>query len=204
MKNYSWRIAFVCTFGFWLSPVFASTSLDLTGPGIKLVHRAEAWHYYQSEASPDLENWSPIGMPYFLGNSSDMELPLLFSKGIFQEFNFFVRVKEGKIITPYDPYDGGPVLSIAYTPIYPSELRRSGIEGTVTIEFIINTLGDIVDPFVYSTTDERFNEEALKSINFWKFIPARKDGNPMAARVRQPIVFKFYDIQLFAGGDAAR
>lgn len=204
MEKKNWRNILVCALSIWISPVSASTSLDLTGSGINLIHRTESWHYYQAEASPNLKNWLPTGMPYFLGDSSDMELPLLFSKGIFEEFNFFVRVREVQTIAPYNQDDGGPVLSIAYTPVYPTELRQSGIEGTVTIEFVINTLGDVVDPFVYSTTEEGFNEEALRSLKIWKFIPARQGGKPISVRVRQPIVFKFYDIQPFAGGDDAR
>ena len=75
-------------------------------------------------------------------------------------------------------------------PKYPQDLRKKGIQGTVTLRFIVSKDGKVVNVTVLSSDHELFEEPAVDAVKKWRFEPAEKNGKPVACRVRIPIPFK--------------
>ena len=80
-----------------------------------------------------------------------------------------------------------PVRMVA--PEYPSELRRDGLGGVVTIACTIDEQGNVKDITIQKTTNEGFNRSALNALKKWKFKPARLDGVAVAQKVTIPLKF---------------
>jgi len=97
----------------------------------------------------------------------------------------------------------GPVTSQAtHPPVplgssqvrYPPHLRAAGIEGTVTVGFIVDREGMTHIPFVVSSTNSEFDEAALEAIRGARFSPAKdSDGNKISTRAQQEIRFLLTD-----------
>lgn len=80
-----------------------------------------------------------------------------------------------------------PVVRIA--PVYPSRLKKEGVEGRVWILFIIDEHGIPGKPRVTESPHPDLSDAALKSIIQWKFKPGKKDGKAVKTRVRMPLAF---------------
>ena len=104
--------------------------------------------------------------------------------------SLFFRIERKEALNSFDPQNHPPIKKITYPPNYPSDLRRDGVEGDVTVLFTISTDGTVYDVEIESSTDERFNQEVLFVIQYWEFIPYTVAGNAVAVRVRQPIPFR--------------
>jgi TonB family protein len=63
-------------------------------------------------------------------------------------------------------------------PLYPDELRRDRRSGSVELEVIILPTGRVGAARVLSSTDERFETNALKCVRQWEFEPGLKAGQP--------------------------
>jgi TonB family protein len=74
-------------------------------------------------------------------------------------------------------------------PVYPLALRRSGLRGNVTVEFVVNIEGRVQDPVIVSSLNPAFNEPAIEAVRKWTFEPGRSDGVPMNTKLRQSIEF---------------
>jgi TonB family protein len=86
--------------------------------------------------------------------------------------------KRGTVIPPV------PVQSVRadYTP----QAREAKIEKAVVINALVLADGTVSDnPTVEGSLDQRFglDEQALQASKKWRFKPATKDGEPVAARV---------------------
>jgi periplasmic protein TonB len=81
-----------------------------------------------------------------------------------------------------------PIRQIA--PVYPPQLKRQRIEGTVNIVFIVDQVGNVIAPRVEHSTHPEFEKPALDAIRRWKFTPGKKGGEEVRVRVRAPLVFR--------------
>lgn len=64
-------------------------------------------------------------------------------------------------------------------PEYPSASRRLGEQGTVTLNFLIDAEGKVVESRVEASSGvERLDEAARKALSLCKFIPGTVDGKP--------------------------
>ena len=75
-------------------------------------------------------------------------------------------------------------------PLYPPELRRAGIEGTVVLEFHVRSDGTTAKITVTNSENPGFNEPAIRAVRKWRFEPGEKDGKAVTCRVRIPIPFR--------------
>jgi TonB family protein len=75
-------------------------------------------------------------------------------------------------------------------PGYPSELRKANVQGTVTLYAVIHSDGTVRDIRVISSPDERLDGFARDALGRWKFIPASKDGKPVALEAVVMIPFR--------------
>ncbi len=78
-------------------------------------------------------------------------------------------------------------------PVYPYELKRSGIQGSVAVEYIVDANGNVIDAFVLRSSQREFEQPALQAIMKWKFRPGKKGGKPVKVRVQQLIQFSITD-----------
>ena len=75
-------------------------------------------------------------------------------------------------------------------PVYPPRALRSGIEGTVTAEFTIDTDGSVKDVEIVSADPPNiFDRAVITAIKKWKFAPEIIDGKAVEKRARQDIKF---------------
>ena len=74
-------------------------------------------------------------------------------------------------------------------PVYPLELRRRKVEGTVLVQFIVDAKGHVVSPTIESATHPEFERPALDAVRQWKFEPAVRSGQKVSSKMRVPIRF---------------
>lgn len=73
---------------------------------------------------------------------------------------------------------------------YPSELRSRKVEGVVTLLFIVDETGRVVNPRIEKSSHPEFEAPALDALRQWKFEPAIKAGKRVSCRMRVPIRFQ--------------
>jgi protein TonB len=81
-----------------------------------------------------------------------------------------------------------PVLQTA--PLYPLALKREGSSGVVKVEFVVDTDGRVLEPFVIETSHSGFNDAAVSAVLKWKFRPGVRGGKKVNTRMAVPIVFE--------------
>lgn len=90
-----------------------------------------------------------------------------------------------------DEVDRQPQGVATMQPIYPYRAKRLGIEGYVTIRFLVNSRGktDLLE-IIKSVPPGQFESSVEKSVARWNFKPAIKNGNPVETWVETTIEFK--------------
>lgn len=86
--------------------------------------------------------------------------------------------------------DQKPRVVYQPAPIYPPELSKKKMEGTVYVLFVVDKDGRVKDPVVQKSTHPAFNNPALKAVKQWKFEPGKRQGKPVQFRMRVPITFQ--------------
>jgi len=77
-------------------------------------------------------------------------------------------------------------------PIYPEALQRRGIEGWVTLQFVVDTLGyvELGSVRVVSTTSSAFTAAVLEAVPQMRYRPALRAGRPVRQEAEQVIRFQ--------------
>jgi periplasmic protein TonB len=75
-------------------------------------------------------------------------------------------------------------------PVYPPELRKSKIEGSVTLVFVLDENGRVNEPRVENSSRPEFEKPALDAIRKWRFRPGMKSGKAVATYIRIPMRFR--------------
>lgn len=79
-------------------------------------------------------------------------------------------------------------------PRYPRVAQRQGIEGFVTLRLRIDATGRVKDAVVVkSEPDGVFEDAALATARRYRFTPARRGGEPIAATLEQTIRFELQE-----------
>ena len=75
-------------------------------------------------------------------------------------------------------------------PVYPALSRRMGEEGKVVLRVQVAANGLPTDVKVHvSSGSDRLDQSVLDAVRLWKFVPARRGDEAVAASVLVPIVF---------------
>jgi protein TonB len=87
-----------------------------------------------------------------------------------------------------------PQFGAAYlenpAPAYPPQSRRFGEEGRVLLRVLVSENGNAATVEVDSGSgSERLDAAALKAVKNWRFIPAKRNNQPISAYVIVPIKF---------------
>jgi periplasmic protein TonB len=124
---------------------------------------------------------TPPPPPGITANKGAINIPVTkpganFGKGISNLFNI-------------GDLDQQPVARVRQAPTYPYDMRRAGINGTVVVEFIINTEGDVIQTQIVRSSHREFEMPALQAVQKWKFKPGRKGGRVVNVRASQLLEF---------------
>ena len=84
-----------------------------------------------------------------------------------------------------------PVRTVA--PKYPSQLKREGISGVVSVKCTIDEKGNVMEPTVVKTTHPEFAEPAIEALSKWKFKPAKRGGVVVSIKITIPVQFNVSD-----------
>lgn len=75
-------------------------------------------------------------------------------------------------------------------PEYPLPLRYLGVAGEVTVEFVVDAGGAVRDAHTVEASHAAFGPPAVAAVREWTFRPGRKNGRPVATRMRVPVIFE--------------
>ena len=73
---------------------------------------------------------------------------------------------------------------------YPEIARKAGVEGRVTVQFVVNEQGNVVDPIVLRGIGAGCDEEAVRAILLAKFRPGKQRSKLVRVKMSLPITFK--------------
>ncbi|MDR0938995.1 MAG: TonB family protein [Mediterranea sp.] len=77
---------------------------------------------------------------------------------------------------------------------YPEGLRKQGVQGRVTLRFVIDKDGQMIDIMVADTDDFKLNEPAIKTMKaigaMYYWIPGKVEGKPVKTSFASPISFR--------------
>lgn len=85
--------------------------------------------------------------------------------------------------------DRQPQPTVQGQPQYPFEMRRAGISGQVTVDFIVDTSGNVRNAYAASSTQREFEQAAVTAVSKWHFRPGQRGGHSVAVHMQVPIVF---------------
>lgn len=85
--------------------------------------------------------------------------------------------------------DRRPQARVRINPVYPFEMRRSGLRGEVLVGFIVDSQGNVRDPHIVRSSNPGFEQAAIDAVLKWKFTPGQKAGANVSTRVQQPLTF---------------
>ncbi|MEQ9265522.1 MAG: energy transducer TonB [Balneolaceae bacterium] len=99
------------------------------------------------------------------------------------EESFFVVVEQM-------PQLIGGLADLQKSVIYPEEAVRRGIEGRVTVQFLVTETGNVICPNVIRGIGGGCDEAALNAVSNAKFEPGMQRGEPVRVQYSLPIVFR--------------
>ncbi len=84
-----------------------------------------------------------------------------------------------------------PVKLKTIDPVYPQSAKRLGVEGSITINALIDEKGNVIDTGILKgiQDDQGLGKAAETAVLKWKFRPAKKDG--VNVKVWKPFVIVF-------------
>lgn len=91
---------------------------------------------------------------------------------------------------PYFKLSDLPRFIHQETPVYPEDMRASGITGIVEVVVLLDKTGKVRQITILKSAGESFDQAAINAINASTFVPARVDGKPVSALLKMPVKFK--------------
>jgi TonB family protein len=73
-------------------------------------------------------------------------------------------------------------------PVYPEDAMRAEVSGTVMIQALVSTTGDVLETMIADSIPG-LNEAAVAAVEQWHFRPARARGEPVSVWVAIPVKF---------------
>lgn len=88
-----------------------------------------------------------------------------------------------------DQLDRVPRAVVQPAPRYPEMMRRDGVDGSVTVEFVVGTDGRVLHAEVVKWSHREFVEPAVRAVREWRFEPGKQNGRKVKFRMAVPIEF---------------
>lgn len=76
---------------------------------------------------------------------------------------------------------------------YPEQAKKMGIEGRVTLTFIVDEDGNVENPMIVRGIGGGADEEALRAVKEVKFTPGLQRGKAVRVKYTLPVVFRLTD-----------
>lgn len=76
-------------------------------------------------------------------------------------------------------------------PVYSAEMREKRLEGTVMIQALVGTHGEVLEVKVTKSIPG-LDDAAVAAVKRWKFKPALTDGRPVVVWVGVPVKFSYH------------
>lgn len=92
---------------------------------------------------------------------------------------------------PVRDYDRPPRPIKLTKPRYPQAAFIKKVEGTVTLEILIDERGNVT-PVRILQSIPLLDAAAMRTVQEWQFVPAIKDGRRVASVARAPVTFTIY------------
>lgn len=97
------------------------------------------------------------------------------------------------VVEEMPSFPGGDMALIAYmknNTQYPAEAKQKKIEGRVFVNFIINSKGKVLFPYVVRGLDKACNDEAIRLVkNMPAWNPGKQKGKAVMVRYNLPVKF---------------
>ena len=116
-------------------------------------------------------------------------IPVTVDEEVVVEDDIFVVVEEN----PQFPNGGtaGRLQYVGKDIKYPTIPQENGTQGRVTVQFVVNKDGSIVDVKVIRGVDPYLDKEAVRVISTMpKWIPGKQRGVPVRCKFTVPVTFK--------------
>lgn len=126
--------------------------------------------------------------------------------GQFASISSLEKKLDEKISTPKTSEDGDYFVVVEQMPQlvgglrglqskvqYPEMAKRAGIEGRVTVQFIVNEEGKVENPRVIRGIGGGCDEAALEAVKLAEFTPGIQRGEHVRVQYSLPIVFRLID-----------
>ncbi|PSQ89883.1 MAG: energy transducer TonB [Bacteroidetes bacterium QS_8_64_10] len=73
---------------------------------------------------------------------------------------------------------------------YPEMAKRAGVEGRVTVEFVVNKKGNVENPKILGESlGAGLDEEAIRCVKAMDYKPGKQRGNPVKVKFSVPVNF---------------
>jgi len=89
--------------------------------------------------------------------------------------------REPTIVAPMSGKGVSPRLLLSPDPQFPESARDGKIQGVEILKVLVGTDGRVKEARVMRSLSPAFDEAAITAVKQWKFSPASKDGEPVAA-----------------------
>jgi protein TonB len=101
-----------------------------------------------------------------------------------------ITIRPEDFIFEVDDLDTPPQPLSRISPMYPPRARIKGIEGKVSLEFVVDETGSVRDiEITHAIPPDLFDAAARRAVKRWRFKPGVKDGRPVPSRLRQTVKF---------------
>ena len=77
-------------------------------------------------------------------------------------------------------------------PTYTEPARKAGVTGTVVLRAVVSEAGEITDIFIWQPLSHGLNAKAIGAAKKIRFVPATKDGQPVAMWIELQYNFNLY------------
>jgi len=91
-----------------------------------------------------------------------------------------------------------PVLQQFVAPAYPKEAAAAHHGGTVVLWVVVEADGSVSEARVQQPAGEGLDEVAASAVRKWSFLPALKDGKPVAVQIWIPLSFDGKSLEISA------
>lgn len=86
--------------------------------------------------------------------------------------------------------DVGPRLIAGTPPVYPASAEAAGVESSVPVELVIDARGAVQSAVGLGHVGYGLDQAALAAVRGYRFAPARRNGAPVAVRMRWVVRFE--------------
>lgn len=173
-------IASIDVFGTVVEPVVDRATHDEFALAAMLA--ASEWIF-----EPATKNGVPqavrVKIPFTFTIAFEHKLNVEMGREVFQQLDVPV--------TPSFELDQAPTPRFipAFDEFYPEEFANTGKSAAVSVEFIVNPDGNVINPRIVTISTPGFEEAAMRAVAHIQYKTIRVQGQPVYASIMMPIQF---------------